>query len=130
MFTAFPERMGLVDFDCTKNSPPRRHAKNAMQDAVAQVRSLNSKKVVDTRIASTLSARAHARSSDDHLWLCQTRDGKQTPPEPKPVDASSLISTSQSDTGEKPANIEHLRSQLKKNDAKLVIATLHSSLSL
>ena len=44
MLTASPERTGLVDLGCTKNSPPRRHAKNAMQEAVAHVRSSKDKR--------------------------------------------------------------------------------------
>ena len=59
--TAPPVRTGLSDFGWTKNSPPRRHAKNAMQEAVAQVRSLNDSRlrfghpVMHAHICSSMS---------------------------------------------------------------------------
>ncbi len=56
--------------------------------------------VVSSRVGALQWANACARSFGSHSWIKQTKDGKQTPPIPKKVEASTLIRTSQRCTGE------------------------------
>lgn len=55
-------------------------------------------------------------------------EGRQNPPVPNSVDASTLIKTSQCAVGEKPANSEHVRShEAKKSASAITAAVLRAS---
>ena len=84
----------------------------------------SSKNVVDSLMGFSQCARARARSSGDQACTKLLKEGRQNPPDPKSVDASTLISTSHCPAGENPANSGQVLFQVLKKVAKSITAAL------